>query len=795
MAIWRPTGRSITYHDNTTSQIILHNFPFSDENKRALPVPENFASMRIRSLDWSPSGSFCCAVFVPGSGVKQRDSTGSEGTENVLLWKVSINGSRAEIMTKFSWRRPSDAFDTPLKWSEDDRFVLYGISKHEILVHYSHEFNAQQKPITAIKTENLKDSKNGSKEIILDYSLSPPCDENFASVFVCLVTSDEESMLVRLLDVVPARSNFYNIVFSQALPKADRARITWAPSGGTVAILANLESSSDQYSGNRSAYVISNVKKEESTHLKTLESASLHAFSWSPTRDEFIAIKGTLPSTPELMDVNCNTRYSFPRGYFNSISWDGHGEKLILGGFGNLAGQLSIWYRDEPNQKMTSTAALRVPYTVTTEWNVHGTLALIASIYPRMKVDNHFKIYSPNGILRACVYFEQLYKVAFQPIILHESLFTTDPPICPSAPVSPTTEERSTEISALPDDLLSVLKRHVPDLILKNPIQLNQRLFKVDEKPVKTKPPAVAAGEFGAIGPANRRSRDEILQQDVYNYLDKLSADFVKQWSERPQGVNAEIIDVLKMLKETKYREEILRLFIAQCFAPDFRKASFYWHSSILTRIIKQLMARNAAKARASQLLHINPTREQLANSEQQNSDLNVTAQEYNVDMYKAESYKNNSYPPSVAPVSGASQPSNSYAQQYGYYPGYGSVYSSQRNQRGNLSRSPIPAMDHKNIQAQEEANLARFGPPGMYSIDRMSVPGPSSSSFSQNPDDQNFLPPRLSQPSKSSGVRRGGQGVPPRGYSSNQARPRPTNTRLSAHAAEFMPSAASGSK
>jgi translation initiation factor 2A len=65
-----------------------------------------------------------------------------------------------------------------------------------------------------------------------------------------------------------------------------------------------------------------------------------------PDGQSFIVISGLQPATATLFDSNCNPVFEFGKRYRNTIRFDKFSNALLLGGFGNLAGEIDFWSLD-----------------------------------------------------------------------------------------------------------------------------------------------------------------------------------------------------------------------------------------------------------------------------------------------------------------------------------------------------------------------------------------------------------------------------------------------------------------
>ena len=134
---------------------------------------------------------------------------------------------------------------------------------------------------------------------------------------------------------------------------------------------------------------------------------------WLPNGEHFIAISGTQPATTTMFDKNCNPVFEFGKRYRNTLRVCPFSSILLIGGFGNLAGEVDFWDLNG-HKEIGKTKAY---CSVKVEWSPDGKYVLGAVLYERVKVDNEVKIFSAMGTLQAALCYKQseLYDASWQP--------------------------------------------------------------------------------------------------------------------------------------------------------------------------------------------------------------------------------------------------------------------------------------------------------------------------------------------------------------------------------------------
>jgi translation initiation factor 2A len=101
------------------------------------------------------------------------------------------------------------------------------------------------------------------------------------------------------------------------------------------------------------------------------------------------------PATATLFDKNNNPLFEFGKRYRNTIRIDPFSNSTLIGGFGNLAGEVDFWCLDT-HKELGKTKAY---CSVSVEWAKDGKHVMCAVLHERVKVDNEIRIIRPNGQL------------------------------------------------------------------------------------------------------------------------------------------------------------------------------------------------------------------------------------------------------------------------------------------------------------------------------------------------------------------------------------------------------------
>ena len=120
-----------------------------------------------------------------------------------------------------------------------------------------------------------------------------------------------------------------------------------------------------------------------------------------------------MPAKTTIFNAKATAVHSFALGPRNTLRFSPHGRFLVVGGFGNLAGQLDIYDLEKDYDKVASMQASNASIC---EWSTDGKHILTA--VARLKVDNAIKIWHVAGGLMYNEDFPagtELYQVAWRP--------------------------------------------------------------------------------------------------------------------------------------------------------------------------------------------------------------------------------------------------------------------------------------------------------------------------------------------------------------------------------------------
>lgn len=184
-------------------------------------------------------------------------------------------------------------------------------------------------------------------------------------------------------------------VASQTTPrKLKNCTIRWNSDG--TAILANAESDVDEtgfsYFGTTYLYWIRADGKAKK-QICGPEDGFVEDFAWSPNGNEFLLIVGQAINLYDGASGKLVKDGALGTSHRNAIRWNQFGRFFVVGGFGQLPGDVDFFDRST-NETLCS---FRAALTVNCEWAPSGRHFLTCTTAPRMNEDNQISIWGYNA--------------------------------------------------------------------------------------------------------------------------------------------------------------------------------------------------------------------------------------------------------------------------------------------------------------------------------------------------------------------------------------------------------------
>lgn len=138
----------------------------------------------------------------------------------------------------------------------------------------------------------------------------------------------------------------------------------------------------------------------------------VHDISWNSDSNEFIIVYGNMPAKAGLFDSRANKIFDFGASAKNLVRISPKGRLILLAGFGNLAGYVEVWDR----KTLTKLSEFKEDSAVYCSFSPNGSHILTATLAPRLRVDNRFRVRDYWGRIQwECNFKEFLFQVGIKP--------------------------------------------------------------------------------------------------------------------------------------------------------------------------------------------------------------------------------------------------------------------------------------------------------------------------------------------------------------------------------------------
>jgi translation initiation factor 2A len=219
------------------------------------------------------------------------------------------------------------------------------------------------------------------------------------------------------LETVVAAKSFY---------KAQDVTMKWSPSGSALVIetRTDVDTTGKSYYGESGLFFMQSDGQYDCIVPLTKE-GSVHDVQWDPTGRGFVVLAGAMPCNATLYDHKAIPIFEFGAAPRNHVSWSPHGRFLCIAGFGNLRGDMDFWDRNKLKKMGSANSNAATSHT----WSPDSRYFLTATTFPRLRVDNGFKVFKYDG--SGPIHQEdraELYELQFRPAL---------PDVYPNRPQSP----------------------------------------------------------------------------------------------------------------------------------------------------------------------------------------------------------------------------------------------------------------------------------------------------------------------------------------------------------------------
>lgn len=205
------------------------------------------------------------------------------------------------------------------------------------------------------------------------------------------------------------------VVASKSFYKAQDVTMKWSPNGSSLIIQTStdVDTSGKSYYGETGLFFLQSDGQYDCIVPLTKE-GTVHDVQWDPTGRGFIVLVGAMPCNATLYDNKAVPIFEFGAAPRNHVSWSPHGRFVCIAGFGNLRGDMDFWERN----KLKKMGSANANSATTFAWSPDSRFFYTATTFPRLRVDNGFKVFKYDGT--GPIYEEdrtELYDLKFRPAL------------------------------------------------------------------------------------------------------------------------------------------------------------------------------------------------------------------------------------------------------------------------------------------------------------------------------------------------------------------------------------------
>eukprot|EP01105_Mastigella_eilhardi_P010223 TRINITY_DN2394_c0_g1_i1.p1 TRINITY_DN2394_c0_g1~~TRINITY_DN2394_c0_g1_i1.p1 ORF type:complete len:591 (-),score=140.90 TRINITY_DN2394_c0_g1_i1:129-1865(-) len=198
--------------------------------------------------------------------------------------------------------------------------------------------------------------------------------------------------------------------------KAETCDLLWSFDSRSLLCLSKTDAdpSGKSYYGQTGLHIMFPSDASSNAIVTLKKEGPIHHVSWNPVASMFCVIYGFMPATATIFSLQGfrhTPKVDIGPAHRNSAYFSPDGKILCLGGFGNLQGELDFWTTDT-FEKLGSAQA---HCATACQWSPDSRYFACAVCAPRMRVDNGFKIFTPDGSLVYSVPAQDLYEFIWRP--------------------------------------------------------------------------------------------------------------------------------------------------------------------------------------------------------------------------------------------------------------------------------------------------------------------------------------------------------------------------------------------
>jgi len=328
-------------------------------------------SARTTFVRWSPAAKIVATWEVLAKNLEEN---------NVRLWDAATG----KLLHSFAHRK-SEGWCP--QWTQDESVCCVRNPNGEIVFYANSDFAAGPLP-TRLSLKGLD-----------SHFLSPKADNSTGGGRLAVyVPGQKGGPGFCKMYVYPKLNSETDAVAVKSFMTSDKMEAKWSHvDGKSVLILAmaEVDKTGASYYG-KTQLCYANV--EGDTAMVPLgKDGPIYSFEWAPNLKPvmFAVVYGYMPAKATLYNKKCEAVFDFGTGPRNMVLFNPLGNLLLLGGFGNLRGNMEVW--DVSGKKKA--AQFEAPDTTDVKWSPDGQYLMTSTCAPRLRAGNGFKIWHYSSTL------------------------------------------------------------------------------------------------------------------------------------------------------------------------------------------------------------------------------------------------------------------------------------------------------------------------------------------------------------------------------------------------------------
>ncbi|KAI2631169.1 translation initiation factor eIF-2A [Xylaria nigripes] len=351
----------------------------------------------VFDVAFSPRGTYLSTWERPA-----KDENG-DATKNLKVWRTVeeiADGAEKQPIGRFVQKSQTG---WNLQYTSDEKFCARLVT-NEVQFYSSGDLTTVWNKLRV--------------EGVADFAIAPGKGYNVA---VFIPERKGQPATVKVFNV----PQFTSPISQKTFFKGDKVQLKWNSLGTSLIVLAqtDVDKSNKSYYGETTLYLLS-ANGSLDARITLDKEGPIHDVSWSPTGDEFGVIYGYMPDAKTtIFNHRAVATHSFPLGPRNTITFSPTGRFALVGGFGNLTGQIDV-YDLENNYTKLCTIESGNPSVC--QWSPDSRYIMTATTSPRLRVDNGVKLWHVKGGIMYHEDMVELYNVSWRPC-LPENVPNADP--------------------------------------------------------------------------------------------------------------------------------------------------------------------------------------------------------------------------------------------------------------------------------------------------------------------------------------------------------------------------------